>query len=229
MILELTLCRTCGAETMHLCRFCDEHCEMRVACKGSRDSSAEFDFAEHLRRQRDFSRAAFGPGPRMHGILDHISREIEEVRESGGALGEWIDLVILALDGALRTGADPSAIIEALVSKQVVNEQRDWPDWRTADPEKAIEHTKVAEPAPSVFEWADLSIGQLITYWHLTQSRRLKGKPAVTHRARIARVVLPSASARGQITIISLNNNGTPNAVLGVSDIQLDQIVSIEP
>ncbi|MGH6882853.1 MAG: dATP/dGTP pyrophosphohydrolase domain-containing protein [Hypericibacter sp.] len=32
--------------------------------------------------------------------------------------------------------------MDAVVAKQAVNEQRSWPDWRTADPDKAIEHVR---------------------------------------------------------------------------------------
>src|SRR5690606_18447531 len=62
---------------------------------------------------------------------------------------EWIDIAILALDGAWRSGLSPRGIIDALVSKQGKNERRAWPDWRTADPEKAIEHVRAGEERPS--------------------------------------------------------------------------------
>lgn len=59
---------------------------------------------------------------------------------------KWIDVVILALDGAWRTGATPAQIIDALVAKQTKNEARTWPDWRTAPADKAIEHVRADEP-----------------------------------------------------------------------------------
>lgn len=36
-------------------------------------------------------------------------------------------------------------IIDAIKAKQAKNEARDWPDWRTRDPDKAIEHVKVEQ------------------------------------------------------------------------------------
>lgn len=54
--------------------------------------------------------------------------------------------MILALDGAWRTGASPEQIIATLKAKQAKNEARTWPDWRTADPNKAIEHSKETAP-----------------------------------------------------------------------------------
>ncbi|WP_425330533.1 dATP/dGTP pyrophosphohydrolase domain-containing protein [Mycobacteroides abscessus] len=50
----------------------------------------------------------------------------------------------MAFDGAWRAGWEPQQILDAIVAKQSRNEQREWPDWRTADPEKAIEHVRKA-------------------------------------------------------------------------------------
>lgn len=98
-----------------------------------------------LEAQREWSSATFGPGDRFDGVMDHISKELEEVRENPGAVGEWIDVAILALDGAWRQGHDPQTIAEALLLKYERNRQRTWPDWRTADPNIAIEHDRTGE------------------------------------------------------------------------------------
>lgn len=101
-----------------------------------------FDLVEHLRRQAAFSLTTFGPGARVLGVTDHIRKELQEVIDSGGSLKEWIDLVILALDGAWRSGASAEQIVCELVAKQSKNEGRTWPDWRTANPDQAIEHDR---------------------------------------------------------------------------------------
>jgi hypothetical protein len=102
----------------------------------------ENDLIEHLYRQKMFSEKAFGPGPRTKGILDHIRKELVEIENNHDDVEEWIDVVLLAFDGAWRAGHSPYTIAKALTLKQIKNESRDWPDWRTADPEKAIEHNK---------------------------------------------------------------------------------------
>lgn len=107
--------------------------------------SPAFDIVAHLERQRDFSLKTFGPGPRTKGVLDHIRKELAEIEADPADIMEWVDVIILAFDGAWRAGWEPDAIVNAIVAKQIKNEARDWPDWRTADPEKAIEH--VREPA----------------------------------------------------------------------------------
>lgn len=106
------------------------------------------DLSIHLRRQRDFSDRTFGPGLRTAGVSDHIMKELAEVEADPTDLKEWVDVIILAFDGATRCaqhlGFDMSAIVTAMVEKQTKNEARKWPDWRTANPTKAIEHLKEA-------------------------------------------------------------------------------------
>lgn len=101
-----------------------------------------FDFHTHLQRQRDWSSKTFGPGPRTAGVVDHIRRELLEIEADPTDILEWIDVVILALDGAWRAGFQPQEIIDAIIAKQTKNEARKWPDWRTAPPDKAIEHDR---------------------------------------------------------------------------------------
>ena len=126
------------------------------------------DLKAHLIRQMVFSKATFGPGTRTSGVTDHIKKEIAEVINGNGDPHEWVDIVILALDGLTRelwangiriqpglgqlngdylaTASDVSAMACKLIeAKQSRNEVRMWPDWRTADPDKAIEHTRTAE------------------------------------------------------------------------------------
>lgn len=110
------------------------------------EADATFDLVAHLHRQRAFSERTFGPGARTAGVLDHIRKELAEVEAAPEDVTEWVDLVILALDGAWRAGHQPQAIVDALVAKQERNEGRTWPDWRTADPSKAIEHDRSGEP-----------------------------------------------------------------------------------
>ena len=101
-----------------------------------------FDFLAHLYRQLAFSERTFGPGARTAGVIDHIRKELREIEEHPHDLREWIDVVILGLDGAWRAGYTPEDIIGTLISKQAANELRAWPDWRTAPADKAIEHVR---------------------------------------------------------------------------------------
>jgi hypothetical protein len=104
-----------------------------------------FDLVAHIKRQRTFSERTFGPGLRTAGVCDHIRKELKEVEAKPVDLMEWVDVILLALDGAWRAGYSPDAICIAIDMKQSKNEGRAWPDWRNADPTKAIEHDRSAE------------------------------------------------------------------------------------
>lgn len=97
---------------------------------------------EILQSQMEWSADTFGPIERKHGVVDHIRKELLEIEADPSDLMEWIDVIILAMDGAWRTGATPSGICEALLRKQAVNRRREWPDWRGVPDGKAIEHVK---------------------------------------------------------------------------------------
>lgn len=113
------------------------------------------DLSQHLLRQMAFSHATYGPGTRTQGVIQHIQKELIEVERSGGSALEWIDVVILALDGLTREiifngdtmGRGNPAMAadlacQLLLDKQARNEARTWPDWRTAPADKPIEHVR---------------------------------------------------------------------------------------
>lgn len=104
-------------------------------------SQKQFDLVTHLKRQTIFSKKVFGPGPRVKGITDHIRKELEEVEAEPTSL-EWIDIVILALDGAWRAGYTPEQIATAIEKKQIKNENRKWPNWKKFGQDQPIEHIK---------------------------------------------------------------------------------------
>lgn len=108
--------------------------------------SVRFDLIAHLWRQREFSARTFGPGQRTKGVLDHIRKELAEIEADPADISEWVDVIILAFDGAWRAGWEPEDIADAILAKQIKNEKRVWPDWRTADPDKAIEHDRSHDP-----------------------------------------------------------------------------------
>lgn len=95
-----------------------------------------------LREQRRFSLDVFGPGQRVEGLIEHITKELDEIRRDPADLAEYVDVMILAVDGALRQGHSPAAILNAYHEKLSVNYRRRWPDWRTFTDGQAIEHVR---------------------------------------------------------------------------------------
>lgn len=116
------------------------------------------DLIAHLTRQAPFSRATFGPGARTKGVIKHIRKELKEIEDAPNdesRAQEWVDVAILALDGLTRElwAAFPAAraeviaakAAEMIVAKQGKNELRNWPDWRTAPADEAMEHVRGTE------------------------------------------------------------------------------------
>jgi len=101
-----------------------------------------FDFEDHLKKQYEWSEKTFGPGFKTYSILDHLEKELKEIKADPVDLTEWIDVIILASDGAMRAGYTPAEVIAALVAKMEVNRNRLWPRWQESDPNKAIEHIR---------------------------------------------------------------------------------------
>lgn len=108
-------------------------------------TKSTFDLATHLRRQFAFSLKTFGPGHRTAGNLDHIRKELLEIEKDPDDLKEWIDVMLLAFDGAMRRGFLPEAIVSTIDAVQTRNEGRTWPDWRTMSADRAIEHDRSEE------------------------------------------------------------------------------------
>ena len=83
--------------------------------------------ASYIARQKEWSGRTFGPGRRTVGLCKHIAKELKEIEAEPLDVVEWIDVVILALDGAWRAGHSPEVIVEALQAKQDLNFCRTWP------------------------------------------------------------------------------------------------------
>jgi hypothetical protein len=143
--------------------------------------STSFDFAAHLAHQAEWSAKTFGPGDRTLGVSDHIRKELQEIASAAPGLDrqrEWIDVVILALDGAWRSGMSPLDIINGILAKQARNEARTWQDWRTADPDKAIEHDRAAD----FCEWKPWDHGDGGYYGMCSGIARVTKRPGTTCR-----------------------------------------------
>lgn len=134
-----------------------------------------------IKEQREWSDRTFGPGTRLRGVLNHIRKELAEVEESCGKdITEWVDIMVLAVDGATRSGHKPEDLLNAYAEKMAENYQREWPDWRDFSEDEPIEH--VREDRPLTF--ADFgvsnadgmaSVAGLLAEGYVEEYRRMAG------------------------------------------------------
>lgn len=102
--------------------------------------NAERVLESYLIRQWDWSRRTFGPGKRTLGIVQHIQKELLEIVDQPDDLSEWIDVMILAMDGYWRHGGSPETLMADLLAKQQKNFARKWPPPQSED--LATEHIR---------------------------------------------------------------------------------------
>lgn len=96
----------------------------------------------YIEDQIVWSRLTFGHGQRTEGVLKHIESEIAEVRQQPDDLEEWVDIIILALDGAWRSGHTTHEIIHTMAQKQLKNFMRQWPEPNGKD--EPVEHIRAS-------------------------------------------------------------------------------------
>lgn len=104
-------------------------------------------FREYVNRHFNWSFRTFGTAPNTESICTHIQKEVEEVRKNPNDLEEWIDIIILGLDGALRCQGMGKLVaddlVDALEAKLQKNIQRKW--IIPTDPTQPIEHDRTED------------------------------------------------------------------------------------
>jgi predicted house-cleaning noncanonical NTP pyrophosphatase (MazG superfamily) len=111
-------------------------------------SPASFDITsqtiyDYIFNHRKWSLKTFGNGDHLEGLLKHISKEVEEVREADSneeKLEELIDIIILSIDAAWRLGFFPYEITSVLIEKHNRNKTRTYP--KITDPNEPTEHIR---------------------------------------------------------------------------------------
>ncbi len=98
-------------------------------------------FARHI----EWSRETFGSEPRTKGLTNHIRKELTEIELKPQDLSEWVDVIILAMDGFWLHCGKAEDLMPALVSKQQKNMARTWPDRRTIIEDSPIEHDRSSD------------------------------------------------------------------------------------
>jgi len=106
--------------------------------------STVFSLQEFIARQMAWSAKTFGETPRTKGITAHIRKELLEIEAAPTDVYEWVDVIILALDGAWRSGHGPAQIVAALQAKQEKNFARTYPKPASDDVPSEHVRTEVA-------------------------------------------------------------------------------------
>lgn len=103
----------------------------------------ENDIEEYYVKQIEWSKKTFGDGKRTKGLIEHITKELKEIEDKPYDLEEWIDVVVLGMDGFWRHGGRAEDFMMLLQRKQVKNFARKWPEPKSED--EAVEHIREEE------------------------------------------------------------------------------------
>jgi hypothetical protein len=118
---------------------------------GSEDSKETIvpmgGFFEFVEEHFEWSKKSFGSTKRTLGIIRHIEKELKEVEADPDDLFEWIDVIILGIDGFCRHGGKPRELLAYLWSKFYRNRLRTYP-FPTSDDEPS-EHLRTVEELES--------------------------------------------------------------------------------
>ena len=114
--------KSLGLQIEQLNKACAERNRDKSTLWERLDIARKNSLTAFMKDQEAWSRKTFGNGKRTEGTLKHIEKEIAEVRAKPDDLSEWIDIVILALDGYWRHGGKDA--IGDIIAKGKINRSR---------------------------------------------------------------------------------------------------------
>ena len=98
---------------------------------------------DYIQRHIQWSQSTFGKSVSTTRLTTHIRKELLEIEAAPTDLEEWIDVIILGLDGAWRAGYNAASIAQMLEAKQAKNKARVFIIPR--DPDQPAEHDRSRE------------------------------------------------------------------------------------
>lgn len=120
--------------------------QIRCARSVHQKNSTQFSLSEYVKKHNFWSRNSFGVHSDPRGLIKHIIKECDEVLEDPTDGEEWVDIIILAIDGFNRCANEATcdnALEYVLQVKQQKNMTRSWP--KNADPGEPVEHIRTGE------------------------------------------------------------------------------------
>lgn len=110
--------------------------------KENKELREEACLVHFIDEKYEWSKKTFGEGYRVDALIAHIQKELEEIQKSPKDISEWIDVILLALDGASRAGFSGAQIVSEIFKKQTINQSRQWPDHKSIPEGQPIEHVR---------------------------------------------------------------------------------------
>jgi hypothetical protein len=97
-------------------------------------------FTKLIERNKAWSSATFGTNKRTLGLIKHIQKELAEIEADPEDLTEWVDVILLGMDGYWRHGGRPDQLLNTLITKSEINYMRVYP--MPPNDDEAMEHDR---------------------------------------------------------------------------------------
>lgn len=155
--------------------------------------SVAADLFELMESHAKWSQETFGSDDERDcfGPLEHLKKEIEEVKQNPADITEWADMFLLYLDGLRRAGIGFPMMLEVARRKHEHNKTR---KWNKAENGKPSEHVR-EDDAGLQGEYAiRLDIGKR------DKALGVKNKYLIVRRGRVYMLVLPNGHPNDPVT-----------------------------
>lgn len=101
------------------------------------------ELSEFLDNKYAWSLTTFGLGKRTVGNARHIMKELTEIVSEPDDQFEWIDVILIAIDGYMRCGGRSDRLLPDLEIKHFLNTKRAYPFPKTES--EVPEHIREGE------------------------------------------------------------------------------------
>ncbi|MCV6826038.1 MULTISPECIES: DUF550 domain-containing protein [Halocynthiibacter] len=100
-------------------------------------------------RHAEWSQATFGADNERDytGPLNHLEKEIGEIRLAPADGSEWADAFLLLLDAARRAGFSATDLLQEAEDKLVINIKR---KWQEPNEDGSVEHVRNEEKSDAI-------------------------------------------------------------------------------
>ena len=86
------------------------------------------NFTEIFEKHKEWSLNQFGKKDSPLGPINHMGKEVEELKKDPQDAMEYADILILLMDAWLTIGKGPEELLDAVNEKIDINRARVWPD-----------------------------------------------------------------------------------------------------
>jgi hypothetical protein len=103
---------------------------------------SKYTLVQFIFKFKAWSIKIFGTDKTALSITNHIREELLEVEEDPYDLVEWADVILMGIDGFVRHGGCPEDLLDIMIAKFEIVQERKYPDIKDQVKDKPINHIR---------------------------------------------------------------------------------------